>query len=1029
MRKTFSACGDSPLRRLVVPVAVSTLLCLLAPLSALRASAADTPANSSHDPAITVYPDLQDPIAAAITKDGLVRLSLSAGNATAPIEIRLQPFFDPDGNPVTVSFLKNDEPASSLSLKSGGRTPLVLRVTGAQPGTSYSGEIWIIGENELPVPVTVSLTRTAPQHYYRLPSNGLEPVEVDVPDTGKATVFLDVRYIRENASTAKISISEASEVGGSGVHGLYLVDDEIPAAELPEVSLGEDILPLAVDAGELEEDKAYLATIKVTGGGKSLTAFFQFTRHALTRTSVPWLEFPRDDLEVTCRFGRCKPQPIHLLLSEEQGRGLSGVFVSGVEPPAEPPEARNLRPGSLEVRFKGSDNLLNATIAPAPDDDRSIAPAGQREVVISFKDELRVGRYKTKLRFGAADADPTKFPEFIITATVRSHWIWAVLVLVLGVLGSFFVSKGVATMYRRAETLRLLAGLRRSYWLRLDKAGTPPIVRIRAEFMKMQDALLRAKPYQYLTRTRVIHERLEKVRVHLPYVERLSACIAHWQGNHSFEGLRARTALSKLSRKLQAIPFDEDPKSEIDTGLSKMEEWQNPALLPQHYQLHLMGAVESLLRDVDAGAFGESEIHDLETVYAKVLSCLPDTTPLTEALHLIELVQTQVPGTPHIPEIKAQLEAVSESHDDLLESINTLRRGRIGPPANLTKEANEIPLHEEFESACESIADALFSIRERLGLVSGLSGPAQDLFDRAKAAVDELQDIDMAAVETELAGFSSVRNTLALSPADVAGSLIDWVTREKEQISSLRDAVALEKRYAVLKLLWLNRDDGDLLDKLLKTYQEQPDPELLFRIVDMGCWSRLKNTLRLSEPSTLRDEEQIEDSGSPARKETAYRTITFEVSSDEPKLGGNFLFERGLRFEWNIDFGGKPLTPVTNEPSVTQFVPRACEAARVDVTVRYIDAEDEDEPVVLTRWFSVGDTDIFKPWDAFSGAELFGVALAATLAVVTGLNSEYLTPGLLGTLPDYIALFIWGFVADQARNILQNTVAQPNEAS
>ena len=115
---------------------------------------------------------------------------------------------------------------------------------------------------------------------------------------------------------------------------------------------------------------------------------------------------------------------------------------------------------------------------------------------------------------------------------------------------------------------------------------------------------------------------------------------------------------------------------------------------------------------------------------------------------------------------------------------------------------------------------------------------------------------------------------------------------------------------------------------------------------------------------------------------------------------------------------GRDLEPVTTEPTVTQFVPWPCADVTVQATVR---CKGNADPIETPpRWMSTVQSREFKMREAFSRTELLGVGLALAFAVVTGMTSEYLKPNLLGSAGDYLALFTWGFVADQAKNILQN---------
>jgi hypothetical protein len=517
-----------------------------------------------------------------------------------------------------------------------------------------------------------------------------------------------------------------------------------------------------------------------------------------------------------------------------------------------------------------------------------------------------------------------------------------------------------------------------------------------------------------------------KVKVHLPYVERLSACIAYWQDKDTYVGRRARKTLAALTIKLQSIPYERDPKNEIDSELSKMEEWQNPAHLPQHYQVQLRGAIAQLVRDVNVASFGKRKIFDLKTLFSSLSGCVPDPAPVNQAVRLAERLLYENQSSPHITEIKSRLELITSTYETLHKDIADIQNSVFGASNQPSIDEVETQLQRKFSDAEKAVRDALLMLVERCSLITGLEGETGNIFCSLCEAIEMLDGIDTPAVYNALKEFDSMREQLALSPPDVVYDLWTSLRQKKDQITDMREAVELNKRYAILKILWQNRNDNKVTPQhLLSAYRRHQEPDTLFRIVDDHCWQKLKDAMQIKIPNTLKNDET--SAATCISTETVYNPITFAVELNPPDtdIANSFLFTRGLKFYWTIEFGGKKLTPVTSEPTVTQFIPKAVKAASVTVQVFYDKAKDSKP--VDPRWFCVKDTNAYTIWQAFTQAEYLGIALSAALAVVTGLSSKYLEPDLVGTLSDYVTLLLWGFAADQARSILQNTIPNRKE--
>ncbi len=992
---------------------------------------------------VQLYAPSDDAKVGAISREGLVRLALVTGGTRDSATLTLNEFADSNGNTVAVTFQTDKQPAKTQIVKLDEERMLIeLAVDGAVPGITYSGELWIKVGTSPVQSVTLTLKRALPVHYHIAPPDA-QKLPVSVAASGIARLHLDVRDLKERVDKVRLVVSPFTGVDNGREADVYLAadgkdadykddennaDKQVRATERLDLALTVDFLPVRLDASDLPVGQKFVGVVTLEGNDVSLVTYVELTRHALARNADPALDQASIVIEAVCikPWGGCTPPSAFVLLNETGGdEPLVGVYASGSTAPAEPADAKVLSPASLDVQFEDAGKDAPSLFSVDPTDllvvnQRTVPRSGQRLVRIQFKEALNVGLYKTKLKFGALNADLAQLEELAITVRVERHWGWALLVLTIGVVVSYLMSKGVTTMQRRAELRKQICKLRQNYWLRLDRAGTQPIVRARARIAKLREAMVREKWLRKLAVPRIVKEEVMQIEEHLPYLERLSACIAHWDGKETFKAWRARKAIRVLVNAVQSVPLETKPDQTVEDAIAEMEQWQDDKHLAALYVQHLKGDIDDLLVKIDVTALGAKKTGLIDAAFVEVYACVPDPVVLIKTAEKLKTVLAQALGMPHLQDIATAFETLSPVYKLLRDAIAAAH----GELAKMTSEDVLSPiatvmdsLKQSFEEAKSAEAAPVALLYDRLPLVTGLTpSDLQATVDEIHGSLGKLVGVDDNKLAAAMDKGKQAEVDLSSSARDVADHLLAQVEQNKG-VTGLREGVALEKLYSALKVIWENKDNSKLTKKLLDAYRERRDPEVLFKISDDAVWESLQDKLEIVNSHELQDK-TLEVGAKPKSGHEVYQPITFNVSPTNTALGNNFLFKHGLSFHWNITMPGRPLTPVTSEPTVTQFIPWPCKDVKVDVAVRY---KRKQDPInVKTRWISTVKSDEFKVLEAFSGAEMIGVGLGLVFAVVTGLNSEYLKADLLGSFGDYVALFVWGFVADQAKNILQN---------
>ena len=170
--------------------------------------------------------------------------------------------------------------------------------------------------------------------------------------------------------------------------------------------------------------------------------------------------------------------------------------------------------------------------------------------------------------------------------------------------------------------------------------------------------------------------------------------------------------------------------------------------------------------------------------------------------------------------------------------------------------------------------------------------------------------------------------------------------------------------------------------------------------------------------------------GPPAKPEPpqAYQSVMFAVQTPDDFLSKTYLMRKKLTYDWTISILSKkaifsrkqqeigPLRVISYQPRVAQYSPRPG-TMTASVKISY---QGKAGPAVSADPVPVAKSGVFRIFTKYEAADLIGFALATAASVASGLTLYALKPVFIGSMQDYLTLFVWGASIDQGKNFLQS---------
>jgi len=246
--------------------------------------------------------------------------------------------------------------------------------------------------------------------------------------------------------------------------------------------------------------------------------------------------------------------------------------------------------------------------------------------------------------------------------------------------------------------------------------------------------------------------------------------------------------------------------------------------------------------------------------------------------------------------------------------------------------------------------------------------------------------------------------------------------------ATLNEAIAAEDNYARLTILWMSRDNDQLLSKL-STLKENAPVEKYYQIVDDWGWERIRGLSQASDGLTI--------DGPPATADSlrTFSPITLRLlAPGEPELIETYLMQKKLIYSWTIEIETQKTSKLSSgsqvtrsivlevestEPQVAQYSP---EPGKLKAAVRIKYQGRDGEGASIKEPITIIKSNDFRVWQIFETADVLSFILVMLMSIVTGIGLYALTP-TFGSFKEYLTLFTWGAGLDQGKNFIQSLAA------
>jgi hypothetical protein len=339
------------------------------------------------------------------------------------------------------------------------------------------------------------------------------------------------------------------------------------------------------------------------------------------------------------------------------------------------------------------------------DASRKILAGQQAKVDLALKD-LEPGEYNIVFRFSGANAPADDAQKLTAVIHVRSHWLWAALLILVATMVSFLSSKVVAAKRRRSDLQEKIGDLQPA-WLG-EFAETQPVVWVRA--MLRQAETLSSR--YWLTSPDRIEARVNQVSNVLKILE--EARRLRDRLHDALDPLvfrRVIQSLERLVRQVGAGTIDDQTVSKFEAEMTTFEDW----LSKDRYPSTLWGAIQpEMLRLQAAIAANQAAVPGLPSfgVHSAFLNVALATPPTTagavDDTYRTYMILSILWGRRGEPDL---LQTCGQAGDDLMKLFDIVDERdwqdlKHANPANL---AIQLPTNTD-EEGLQAFAPLEFSV-------------------------------------------------------------------------------------------------------------------------------------------------------------------------------------------------------------------------------------------------------------------------------------------------------------------------------
>jgi hypothetical protein len=439
-----------------------------------------------------------------------------------------------------------------------------------------------------------------------LATSGQKEVSLTVPATGVVPITLIRLTSAKLSKSVDLHLSEFTNEAGGSIRVNILIPGDSTVLRQPDrlnVKIPKTLLPIQLIVPEMPTSGRYTGRLVLTSNGKPMIWVIALSRRK--PQSAAELVVDRQTISLAIvnpllHVGRNQGDLFTVTLREKGGEWpLEDIAVS-LEQVTKAPQGgfdfdkidfiidgRRIPGTSVYLMNSRKDTELSAT-------HRLMAtiPGGGQAIIGVRLHGLTPGEYNATLRFRARNSVESDAQKVVLAVRVRSSEIWAVFLLMIGILTSFVGTKGLLMIRQRSALQKQISDMKQP-WLLMEPDALP-VIWARATLQQAEDL---SRSF-WLSSPDVIESRLSQVGKLLPILHRISELRVRLE-QVSGNDLVTRRAMATLHDTVSLLgegPPEDKTRELLEKKLTKLSEW--PDKLNECYGETLREAIRLFLESV-----------------------------------------------------------------------------------------------------------------------------------------------------------------------------------------------------------------------------------------------------------------------------------------------------------------------------------------------------------------------------------------------------------------------------------------------
>jgi hypothetical protein len=432
-------------------------------------------------------------------------------------------------------------------------------------------------------------------------------VLLSVPSDGNVDVNLVCSSTETTPGALELALSAFT--GDEGSFAVVLLRAQAPAGAKPQQPLKVTVpktllVPLRLAAPNLPQSGKYTGRLLILAEGRDpVVRKIVLTREAQRGTLVISPQPVNLTLSRRLLFWRpMKETTFSVALREKTGKVRLEGITARLETVSKAPEGGFTLDRNASFKFNGKDveHIEETPEARSGGPARDI-PAGSQAVVAVTLKNLKAGEYDAVLHFQAANSNDDDAQKLTLTVQTRDCVIWAIGVLVLALVISFYTTKLLVSHRRGAS---LLMRIREIQPVGIDsEPHSLPVVWVRSVLRQTEELSRR----YLLTSPDQIEARITDLERPLELLGRIAGLRKGIAGLGPWIHRRAEVILDHIVSSIGAFKPTDEATAKIKVELDALGLWLEPKKTQDCYWEDLSKSIGSLLGEADLGIVQSAE--------------------------------------------------------------------------------------------------------------------------------------------------------------------------------------------------------------------------------------------------------------------------------------------------------------------------------------------------------------------------------------------------------------------------------------